>query len=422
MISIFIWNSIAVGFYGMILSAAFCDIEWTRKRFCFITAYMSFLMVLQGILYAWVGGEIVRAVYPLIMHVPLVLILGVISKKVLWSIIAVLTSYLCCQLRRWLSLFVLSVTSWNEQMQDMVELIITIPLLLFLLKHVAPSVREVSSFAITEQAQFAVIPLLGYCFDYITRVYTDWLNEGAPVVVEFMFFICSGIYLITVIRSSEEECKRSQMEQTQGYLNLQIAQSIREIDALRKSQEKTSIYRHDLRHHMMYISSCIENGRTNEAQEYIKEICAEVEANKIIIYSENETINLILSAFVNKAEGCGIPMEVNVAISQQVSISENDLCVLLSNALENALHACQAMKAKGEDATIEVSGFEKNSKIFFEIANSYDNKIQLKKGVPTTCKCGHGIGVLSICAITEKYNGIYSFSEKDGKFVLRVSL
>ena len=35
---------------------------------------------------------------------------------------------------------------------------------------------------------------------------------------------------------------------------------------------------------------------------------------------------------------------------------------------------------------------------------------------------GHGIGVSSICAIVERYGGLYSFSVREGKFVLRVSL
>ena len=39
-----------------------------------------------------------------------------------------------------------------------------------------------------------------------------------------------------------------------------------------------------------------------------------------------------------------------------------------------------------------------------------------------TDRPGHGIGVSSICAIVERYGGLYSFSVREGKFVLRVSL
>ena len=406
----------------MILSAAFCDICWTIQKRLLMIGYMVLLMMFQGMVYGLAGGELVRTIYPLIMHIPLAMVLAVMSRKWLWPLIAVLTTYLCCQLRRWLSLLAVAIIGGDVMMQDTAEVVLTIPLLLLLLRFVAPSLRYVSHTTSMEQARFGIVPLLGYGFDYITRVYTDWLNQGAPVVVEFMFFICSGVYLIFVIQSSKEEQKRIEMEQMQGYLNLQVIQSMREIENLRKSQEKASIYRHDLRHHMLYVSSCIENGCTEQAQEYIQEICAEIEASKVALYSENEAINLILSAFVGKAEELGIPMEVHMAIPSKITVSESDLCVLLSNALENALHACERLHAKERAARIEVAGFEKRGKLFFEINNTCDGNVFIKNEIPVTYKEGHGIGVRSICAIVEKYGGMYVFKVKDGWFVLRISL
>ena len=35
---------------------------------------------------------------------------------------------------------------------------------------------------------------------------------------------------------------------------------------------------------------------------------------------------------------------------------------------------------------------------------------------------GHGLGVRSICAISERYGGLTSFAAKDGQFTLRVML
>ena len=379
-------------------------------------------MSLQGVLYAWLGGELVRIIYPLIMHFPLAIILGAMSKRCLWPLIAVFTSYLCCQLRRWVALLVIAIVPGDAMLQDMVEVVITIPLLWGLLKVVAPSVRDISNYTMIEQLRFAVIPILGYGFDYITRVYTDWLQEGAPVVVEFMFFICSMVYLVIVIYSSKAEKERNHMQQKQEYLNFQVTQSIREIENLRKSQEKASIYRHDLRHHMLYISSCIENGNMEQAQDYIQEVCSEIEASKVKVYCENEAINLILSAFVAKAEEHDITMEVKLAISAKIAIAESDLCVLLSNALENALFACKKLKENEGIGAIEVLGFEKNKKIFFEVINTCDGKVKFYNGLPITEEAGHGIGIRSICAIVEKYNGIYTFLVKENKFILRVSL
>ena len=177
-----------------------------------------------------------------------------------------------------------------------------------------------------------------------------------------------------------------------------------------------------MRHHMQYLSSCIENGQLRQAQEYIQEIYAKIEANKVTLFCENEAANLIFSAFARRSEDCGILMQVRAEIPRVISLSEHDLCVLLSNALENALHASKEQRKKGCAAVIEVSMYEKNRKLFLQILNSCGEDITFDQGIPVTDRAGHGIGVHSICAIVEQYDGIYSFSAKDGQFILRISI
>ena len=43
-------------------------------------------------------------------------------------------------------------------------------------------------------------------------------------------------------------------------------------------------------------------------------------------------------------------------------------------------------------------------------------------GLPVTDRQGHCIGVHSICSIVERYGGVYSFSVRNGLFILRISL
>ena len=272
------------------------------------------------------------------------------------------------------------------------------------------------------QLLFGVVPLAGYLFDYVTRIYTDLLAQGNQAAVEFMPFVCSVAYIVFVLRVSAEERTRSQLEQTRNNLKLQVGQAVREIEALRTSQQQTRAYRHDLRHHLQYISACIENGRGEQAQEYIQSICSEIEASKVTTYCENEAANLIFSSFAGRAESCGVPLNIQAHIPQLISVAETDLCVLLSNALENALRACRRMKAESGPAYIEVTAREKNGHLFLQFVNPCPEGIQFENGLPVTHTEGHGIGVRSICAIVEKYKGLSDFSVQDGRFILRVSL
>ena len=415
-------NGIAVAVFGMILSASFCDIDWNRKKRMLMTGSMAGLLLIQGIIYFCVETEMVRLLYPVITHLPLMIILYLFTRQQLWATGSVLTAYLCCQVRRWLALLVTAILGGDAVMQAITEAIITIPLLLLLMKYISPAVRSISYSTTWVQSQFCMIPTVYYIFDYATQIYTDLMLKGAPVVEEFMSFVCCIAYLIFILRSSEEKWIRSQLELTQDSLNLQIAQSVREIETLRESQEKTREYRHDMRHHMQYISCCIENEKLEHAQEYIQKICSEIEANKVSLFCENEAANLIFSAFAGRAKEYNVPIKIKAQIPKNIHVEERDLCVLLSNALENALHACQNLKEKGKSGSIEVTAFEKNKKLFLQFINSCDSDIVFVHGIPVTNQPDHGIGVHSICALVERYEGLYTFEVVEDKFVLRVSL
>jgi len=417
-------NGTAVGVFGMLLTAAFCEIVWTKQRKYTFAFCMVLLLLFQGVVYICLEPVMVELLYPLITHLPLVVVIYLFSKKKIWAFIAVFVAYLCCQLRRWLALLLVALFFDNQvMMQEVMEIALTIPLLWVIIRFVAPAVASLSRDTIAMQLQFGIVPVLAYAFDYLTQVYSGWFPKGSPVVTEFMFFVCSGAYLMFVLHTSKETKQRFLLEKTQENLNLQITQAVREVQLLRESQNQARIYRHDLRHHLQYIASCIENGNTEHATEYIRGICAEIEAGKVTAYCENEAANLIFSAFAVRADEQAITLKIHAELGNQLPVSENDLCVLLSNALENALHACQKLKAEGRDSFIEVVTYEKNRKLFVQIENSCsEESVCFSQGVPVTEVQGHGLGVRSICALVERYHGIYTFSVKNNRFTLRISI
>ena len=416
-------NLAAVGIFGIVLSAAFCEIEWTRCHKLLLVGSTILMLALQGVVSLRWGTGLARYLYPLITHLPLWLLLAAMTRRALWPLVSVLTAYLCCQLRRWAALLVIALfPAGGTVLQDATELIVTLPILLVLIRWIAPSVRALSRSPLLLQLQFGMIPLLSYLFDYFTRIYTDLLSSGNQAAVEFMPFVCSLAYLGFVLHTTQEQQLRSQLEQTRNSLNLQVAQAVREIEAMRESQRKASTYRHDLRHHMQFLAGCIENGRTEQALGYIRSVCSEIEAGKVTAYCENEAANLIFSAFADRAAKAGVQFTVQAGISQALPVSESDLCVLLSNALENALHAAVRCREAGQGAFIETIGHEKGKKLFLQITNSCLPDVQFREGVPVTDQPGHGLGVRSICAISERYGGLTSFAAKDGQFTLRVML
>ena len=72
--------------------------------------------------------------------------------------------------------------------------------------------------------------------------------------------------------------------------------------------------------------------------------------------------------------------------------------------------------------SIEVQTYEKNEKFFLQVVNDCREAVRFKDGIPVMDRPGHGTGVSSICALVERYGGLYSFSVREGEFVLRALL
>ena len=417
-------NDAAVSVFGGLLSASFCGALNTRKNIRIFWFGMVLMLIPQGLVYLLWDAEFRLQIYPLILHLPLLILLYVLTRKCLWTVISILTAYLFCQIRRWLALLAVAVLPGEELTQKLTELAFTLPLLMILLRFAAPAIRQLMDYPIKMQCQFGLIPALYYGFDYLSRIYTDLLASGSPVVVEFMPTVCCVAYLIFLLHNSAEERRRSLLQQVQDNLKLQMAQATREISALRESQAQAVRYRHDLRHHLQYVLSCVENDQPERAKDYISGICAEIEAQEVQRWCENEAANLIFSAFDSRAEKIGIRLDIRGAIPAVLHIADSDLCVILSNALENALHACLPLVKEGEACTIGVEFWfqEQNGRFFLQVVNPCREEVRFEKGIPVSDRPGHGIGAQSICAIVERYGGGCTFLVKDGKFILRLFL
>ena len=94
-------NDIAVSLFGSVLSASFCDALATRRNRGLFWCCMALITILQGVVYSIWSADFLRYIYPLIMHLPLLLVLWLLTGKLLWPLISILSAYFFCELRRW---------------------------------------------------------------------------------------------------------------------------------------------------------------------------------------------------------------------------------------------------------------------------------------------------------------------------------
>lgn len=112
---------------------------------------------------------------------------------------------------------------------------------------------------------------------------------------------------------------------------------------------------------------------------------------------------------------------VEAQLPRDIPLPETELCVLLSNGLENAIEAASQVEDE-QFRKVRVScNIHKNNLLIY-IDNSFSGKIAMENGLPQSGREGHGFGSKSMVMIAEKYNGYCSFVKTDEIFMLRVVL
>jgi len=107
-------NALSVSLFGSVLSASFCDaLSTPKKRRLFWLCALT-LPLLQGIMFLSRDYEFVRLIYPVTVHLPLWLVLCALTGKYLSPAVSVLSAYLCCQLRRWMVLLIVTLFSGGQ--------------------------------------------------------------------------------------------------------------------------------------------------------------------------------------------------------------------------------------------------------------------------------------------------------------------
>lgn len=189
-----------------------------------------------------------------------------------------------------------------------------------------------------------------------------------------------------------------------------------------KSVEETKILyqsvrsiRHDLKQHFQVALTMLHSGKINEAVDYMEKYNDTVLdgiSNKV--FCDNDVVNYIINS---KSKICSDRhIKIYIYIANEIpEFSDLDLCVLLGNALDNAIEGVSG------DGNNEIYLELRNVDNFFMISvkNTITNSVlEYNPNLISTKneKEVHGLGILSMKEVVQKYNGSIEFYESDNKF------
>lgn len=183
---------------------------------------------------------------------------------------------------------------------------------------------------------------------------------------------------------------------------------------LEKSEAQMAIIRHDQRHFLQLISTCIENGDMKEPLTIIGRLHKDLANTKVTRYCQSTLINAVLSQFAEKAEKIGIEYTIHTPIQANLSL-EMDFAVVLSNLLENALHA-SALQPE-DKRSIDVVIKDNGESLTVMVKNRFDGTVTFgPDGLPQTSRRGHGTGMKSVREFCDRTDGNVLCRHQDGHF------
>lgn len=245
------------------------------------------------------------------------------------------------------------------------------------------------------------------------------IDELNHTIIVFVAIIINFYFYYSEIKSVDSEIKIKEMfeELEQNRIN----SSKEYLRRIKDSQMQTAVYHHDLRHSLRLMEQLVLNGDIEKLQSFVLESNKDYE--KLDFYCDNETVNLILGAFNQRAEKENVKLKTEILLPEKLLIEDVELCSLLSNLLENALNG-SLTEENIELRNIFIKAIFNDNQLVISVENNFLGEILIENGVPVTTrnKYYHGYGIQSIINITEKYEGIYSFETDKEIFCIRILL
>lgn len=263
-----------------------------------------------------------------------------------------------------------------------------------------------------------IIPVISiFTMSFVSLIIINIEEQLSPMQHIFSILSILGILmtnsLVYVLYVNMQKDHAKQLE----YSILQQAFKSQE-----KSVEETKILyqsvrsiRHDLKQHFQVALTMLHSGKINEAVDYMEKYNDTVLdgiSNKV--FCDNDVVNYIINS---KSKICSDRhIKIYIYIANEIpEFSDLDLCVLLGNALDNAIEGVSG------DGNNEIYLEFRNVDNFFMISvkNTIINSVlEYNPNLISTKneKELHGLGILSMKEVVQKYNGSIEFYESDNKF------
>lgn len=230
----------------------------------------------------------------------------------------------------------------------------------------------------------------------------------------FYVTLITGTILCIAVYMYDSMISRRERERLVDITNKLVEDNYQRLYNEQKRLEHTA---HDFKNHIFLLTKYLEDGKFDEAIEYGRKLTNPLEVLVQRSWSGNKILDTILNTKLLEAERKNIQVHMEIDHMLELPLADYDLCVIVSNLFDNAIEACEHVK-KGEK-NIFVSIKSTDVLYVIKIVNSMEIKPVKKNHKYYTIKGDqeiHGIGLESVQASVEKYQGTLLLEHTENQF------
>lgn len=315
--------------------------------------------------------------------------------------------------------------NYQIQMLIMSEIIITIGVLISvkLIRKIPTQINTLNfvTIVIPNLISIIVMLLLGDKLYYSTYMFTNIESVITIMPAGFVLIIgsmCNVVLLEYYLNAKQIESeKKLQLKE----MSLQYDYYVR----LERDMDGVRRIAHDIRNHLEALRGSNDE---KEKEEYIGSIENKLDRYESYYNTGNAFIDSILHRKKMDAIEQGIELKILADLRPFANMKNEDLCVVISNILDNALRECELRKKEepGKENLIQLRAGKFRGFLSIVCENSI-RKNQAKyvvssREIQTTKpdKSRHGHGIKNVKNIVRKYGGEYSIQVRDGMFCFSI--
>lgn len=217
--------------------------------------------------------------------------------------------------------------------------------------------------------------------------------------------------LINDILKREAEIHENKIFQLQVKNQISMYRSVSE--KFDRQRKKT----HEYKNQIICIETLIAKKKYDELEKYVNSLSGRLSKELDSINTNNVIVDAILNSKYQEMLEKSIVFIFKINDLSNINISDEDIVVILSNLLNNAIEACEKCNDK---KMIKLKFVKEDETVILSVKNTYDTNIIYRDGEMQTTKKHeldeHGIGIKNIVDTITKYGGYYVVQNDDKEF------